>query len=50
MMSNYNPPTVKILYFTEKEIIVAYYEAPGRRFDKERQRLKVKIFSREELI
>ena len=46
-MRSYGYP---LLYFTEKEIIVAYYEAPGRRFDKERQRLKVKIFSREELI
>lgn len=45
-MRSYGYP---MLYFTEKEIIVTYYEAPGRRFDKENQKLKLKIFERNEV-
>ena len=45
-MRSYGYP---MLYFTEGEIIVAYYEAPGRRFDRVNHKLKVKIIQREEL-
>ena len=45
-MRSYGYPS---LYFTEKEIIVTYYEAPGRGFNQEKHKLKVKLFSREEL-
>lgn len=45
-MRSYGYP---MLFFTENEIIVAYYEAPGRRFDRVHQKLKVKIIGRGEL-
>ena len=44
-MRSYGYP---MLYFTEQELLLAYYEAPGRKFDKENQKLKLRIVSRDE--
>ena len=44
-MRNYGYP---MLCFTEDEIILTYYEADGRKFDKENQKLKCRIISRDE--
>ena len=44
-MRNYGYP---MLFFTEDEILLTYYEAEGRKFDKENQKLKCRIISRDE--
>ena len=46
-MKNYGYP---MLHFTEKEILVTYYENNERKFNKTLQKLKMRLISREELL
>ncbi len=45
-MKGYGYPAV---YFTEKEVLVTYYESYSRKFSRPEQNLKMRLFEREEL-
>lgn len=38
-----------MIYFDEKEILITYYENPSRRYNVENHKLKMKLFSRDEI-